>query len=382
MNIFEVIAREHHTDKNSKDLQLNFFFYQIKFIDGKIVPTFIDENIKNVLGYQPDELINKNFNDLKIIDENYKQQIYDYYKIARENHGHYEFKTVLIHKNGHPVFIRNRGVSIHNQENNKVQEFLGYVESISSIDLQNLQPETTSKIIKIAHDCGSVGTFYYDIKLNKLHWSDEVKKMHGYETEPTIEEFGVLIQSKEKFSAENVIKKVLEGKNGYQSIYSYFRQQDNTKLYILSIMFPIIDDKKNLIAISGNVINLFDHTNKSKIWEKSAIKKSTLSKEDSVFIKQHNQYVNVPIKDIVAISSMRDYIQIYTKNRIPPYIHYTTLYKFKESLPEDLFFQIHRSHIINLSLINKVSSNQIVVNDLTFPVSRNYKPKLMEVIHR
>lgn len=147
-------------------------------------------------------------------------------------------------------------------------------------------------------------------------------------------------------------------------------------------MFPIIDDKKNLIAISGNAINLFDHTDKSKIWNKPSVKKTALSKDDSVFIKQHNQYVKVPIKDIVAISSMRDYIQIYTKNRIPPYIHYTTLYKFKENLPEDLFFQIHRSHIINLSLINKVSSNQIVVNDLTFPVSRNYKSKLMEVIHR
>lgn len=379
MNIFEIVARE-QANKNQNAIQLNFFFYQIKLKEGIIVPVFIDENVENVIGYQPDELISRSLDELKIIDEYYREEIHSYYTTAKENPGHYDFQTVLIHKEGHPVFIRNKGVSTLGQ-GGKVDNFIGYVESLSYIDFQHLQPETTSKIIKIAHDCGSVGTFYYDIRLNKLHWSDEVKKIHGYETEPTIEEFGTLIQAKEKFSTDNVIKKVLESKNGYQSIYSYYRKKDNTKLYILAIMFPIIDDKKNLIAISGNVINLLDPTDTLEIWNRPS-SRSISSKNDAVFIKQHNQYVKVPIKDIVAISSMRDYIQIYTKNRIPPYIHYTTLYKFKESLPEDLFFQIHRSHIINLSMINKVSSNQIVVNDLTFPVSRNYRPKLMEVIHR
>lgn len=379
MNIFEIAATE--KVKHTNNLQFNCFFYQIGTLDGALSPIHIDENVINVLGYHANELVDKSFNELKIIAKNYHQVIQEYYKIAKENAKQYEFKTVLIHKDGYPVFIRNRGASFAN-EDGIVDQFIGCIESISSIDIQDLQPETTRQIIKIAHDCGSVGTFYYDIKLNKLHWSDEVKKMHGYETEPTIEEFGTLIQSKEKFSKENIIKKVVSSKHGYQTIYSYFRKEDNTETYILAIMFPIIDDKKNLISISGNVINLFDQTEVHYLSNQIRKQEKSYSEEDSVFIKQHQEYIKIPIKDIVAISSMRDYIQIYTKNRIPPYIYYTTLYKFKEKLPQNLFFQIHRSHVINISLISKISSNQLIVNDLVFPISRNYKPKLIEIINK
>lgn len=380
MDIFKINIKENQ-QQDIKEINTNFYFYQIEFKNNKLYPIFFDDYITEILGFTAKEVENNDGNQNSFFDEEYKNNVYSIFEQIREKPGHYEFKRVFKNKKGLPVFMRSKGVCYFDEANN-VYKYLGCVDAISSEEIENYANKSSNKILKQAYGSGSVGTFYYDIKLNKLHWSEEVKKMHGYETEPSIEEFGELIQSKEKFSTTNIIKKVAESKNGYQSIYSFTRKDETEKLYILTIMFPIIDDKKNLIAISGNVINIFDPKDNEYILPKTESKKKNYTEEDFVFIKQHNQHIKLPIKDIVAVSSMRDYIQIYTNNRIPPYIHYTTLYKFKEILPENLFFQIHRSHIINLSMINKVTTNQLVVNELTFPVSRNYRPKLMSIINR
>lgn len=376
MNVFEIVAKEYQYVNKSGENTSPSFFYIIDIKGGKPVPVFFDDNIVNILGYTSEEIMSVNMEKAPFIDKTYREDISNYYFTAINRPGHFEFLTVLIHKGGYPIYIKNRGVTIF--KDNQVHKLIGYVESISSIDLKNLQSNTTDRIIKAAYQTGEVGTFYYDLKNNSLHWSDETKKIHGFEEEPTIEEFAQLVQAKEPFSTAAVVKKVVESNQGYQTIYSFKRKSDKMKIYVLAFIFPIIDNKKKLIAVSGNVINLFNKTDRETLWSSSSHVNRTYQEDDSVFIKQHNQYINIPVKDIVAISSMRDYIQIYTKNRVAPYIHYTTLYKFKDSLPEKLFFQIHRSHVINLSLINKVTVNQLEVNGLNFPVSRNYKPKLLK----
>lgn len=376
MNLFEIVAKEYQYVNKSGENASPCFFYHIDIKEGKPIPVFIDENVIHVLGYTQDEVMNLNMGKAPFFDKSYREEIGKYFFTAISRPGHYEFLTVLIHKGGYPIYIKNRGVTIF--KDNKVDRLMGYVESISTIDLKNLGSNTTDRIIKAAYQTGEVGTFYFDLRNNSLHWSDETKKIHGFDEEPTIEEFTKLVQAKEPFSAGSVVKKVVESKPGYQTIYSFKRKSDGMKIYVLAFIFPIIDNKKKLIAISGNVINLFNKTDRDMLWNSTTHINRTYQEDDSVFIKQHNQYINIPVKDIVAISSMRDYIQIYTKNRVAPYIHYTTLYKFKESLPEKLFFQIHRSHVINLSMINKVTVNQVDVNGLNFPVSRNYKPKLLK----
>lgn len=376
MNVFEIVAKEYQYVTKPGENNHPCFFYIIDVKNGRPEPVFFDENIVNIIGYTSDELMGMDIERSPIIDKSYREDISNYYFTAINHPGHFEFLTVLIHKEGYPVYIKNRGVTIY--KNDQVDRLIGYVESISSIDLKNLEPNTTNRIIKAAYQTGEVGTFYFDLKNNSLHWSDETKRIHGFDEEPTIEDFTQQVLAKEPFSASNVVKKVVESVNGYQTIYSFKRKSDGVKVYVLAFIFPIIDSKKKLIAVSGNVINLFNKTQKETLWSSTSHLNRVYTENDSVFIKQHNQYINIPVKDIVAISSMRDYIQIYTKNRVAPYIHYTTLYKFKDSLPQDLFFQVHRSHVINLSMIQKVSVNQVDVNGLNFPVSRNYRPKLLK----
>ncbi|HUH74414.1 MAG TPA: LytTR family transcriptional regulator DNA-binding domain-containing protein [Chitinophagales bacterium] len=356
-----------------------FFFYQIEINNDKIRSLFLDENVVNVTGYKKEELNTKGFKDLKIFDNRYLRFVQDIFLEASKSPQHFEFDAIVIHKEGHIVLVKNRCMSYINPITN-LKEIRGTTELITEVHIENYSKTAISKLINIAYDFGLVGTFYYDIKANAILWSDESKKMHGLTTEPTMQEFLKNAKTKSEVNINGLIENILESKDGFQSLYKFYRESDHTYRNILAIIFPIIDKNKNLIGLSGNMIDIFDESVSIAPNNNTSQIEKIHPEKDSIFIKHHNQYIKINYKEILAISSLRDYVQIYTTNRANPYTYYTKLYKLKESLPEEMFVQIHRSHIVNIQQIQKIADNNIVINDMNFPISRNYKAQLMEMI--
>ena len=68
---------------------------------------------------------------------------------------------------------------------------------------------------------------------------------------------------------------------------------------------------------------------------------------------------------------MGDYVKIVTNKK--EYIVLSTLKSFNKRLPEELFFRIHKSFIINLNNVKNYSSNFINVNGKLIPISRDRK---------
>ncbi|MCO5229823.1 MAG: LytTR family transcriptional regulator DNA-binding domain-containing protein [Chitinophagales bacterium] len=381
MNIFEIA---YQNKPNNSPKESSHFFYQMELRDNKLKVTFVDDNVERILGYTADDFKNLTAENNNIIfNSGDNASILDSYRKLAQNPSQFVFETILIHKKGYPIFVKTSGVSYKDEVEN-ILKFMGYTESITAMVFGGQDYNNPNKIFKIAYNYGEVGTFYFDISKNSLHWSDETKKIHGYEgkSEPNLEELGAMINSQEKFNPNLLINKVLNSKNGYQTIYSIYRKDTQSTHYLLAILYPIVDNNKKLISISGNVIDLLDDAKEIKVGSTKTHIDRHYDVDDSIFIKQNQQYINVPIKDIIAISSMRDYIQIYTKEKITPYIHYASLYKFKEKLPSELFVQIHRSHIINVQYIEKANANIVTVGNLNFPISRNYKPNIKEKIKK
>ncbi|MCO5233689.1 MAG: LytTR family transcriptional regulator DNA-binding domain-containing protein [Chitinophagales bacterium] len=379
MNIFEIAylkASGLHPKKSTR------FFYQMELKDNHLKITYIDDSVKDILGYTPEEFGQMKANNSSIIfNSKDNGSILDSYRNLPLP-TQFSFETILVHKNGYPIFVKTSGTAYKDEKEDKIN-YIGYTESVTAIVFGENKGHTNN-ILNVAYNYGQVGTFYFDIAKNSLHWSDETKKIHGYEglPEPSLEELGKMINSKDKFSPNELISKVLNSKNGYQTIYSIYRKNDQSTRYLLAILYPITDSNKKLISISGNVIDLLDDAKNINIGSSQTHLDRTYDINDSIFIKQNQQYISVPVKDIIAISSMRDYIQIYTKDKLTPYIHYATLYKFKEKLPIDIFVQIHRSHIINVQYIEKLSTNIVTVGKLNFPISRNYKTNIKQKINK
>lgn len=105
--------------------------------------------------------------------------------------------------------------------------------------------------------------------------------------------------------------------------------------------------------------------------EELKVKKENLVKNETLFIKSGYEHIQLLVADILAIKSDSDYTEITTKEKT--YLSKQSLKYWIEKLDENLFTQVHKSYIVNVKKIDKISSNSIYLNDLVIPLGRAFK---------
>lgn len=101
----------------------------------------------------------------------------------------------------------------------------------------------------------------------------------------------------------------------------------------------------------------------------------------SVFIKYKRIQSRVSIEDIAYAMNTAAGLKIETAKGKVLY-HNSTLKKFGQQLPDDLFFRINKSVIVNAAQIEKVEQSTIYVRKKSFPVSRIFAPALRNFIRK
>jgi len=103
--------------------------------------------------------------------------------------------------------------------------------------------------------------------------------------------------------------------------------------------------------------------------EKEKMKKSFLE------IMSNRKIAKIPYDDIVYIESLSDYIKVITvKDEI---ISKEKISNLESRLP-DIFLRIHRSFIISTEKIKNISSEEVIVNDVTLTIGRSYRKAVKE----
>ena len=91
--------------------------------------------------------------------------------------------------------------------------------------------------------------------------------------------------------------------------------------------------------------------------------------EDILTFQFQNETYRIKYSDIIYIEGMRDKIWIYCKDRT--YRWRGTMKNLEEILEDKIFFQIHRSYIINMNKIKKYNSQKITLEGgYEVPVSK------------
>ncbi|AQW93113.1 LytTR family DNA-binding domain-containing protein [Elizabethkingia anophelis] len=93
---------------------------------------------------------------------------------------------------------------------------------------------------------------------------------------------------------------------------------------------------------------------------------------DFIYISIGKKQVKIFLQDILYIESLREYINIHTKNET--FIVKMPISKIEESLDKSAFVRIHKSYIISKSKIEIKSANEVQINGKKLPVGRTYKP--------
>jgi two-component system LytT family response regulator len=93
-----------------------------------------------------------------------------------------------------------------------------------------------------------------------------------------------------------------------------------------------------------------------------------------LYIKVDGSLVKVFHTDIVFAQSLKDYIRITTTSGT--FLTHLTMKSLLELLPEEQFKRIHRSYVVNLQHVNKISKDAVVAGTNTLPVGDMYKENL------
>ena len=128
-------------------------------------------------------------------------------------------------------------------------------------------------------------------------------------------------------------------------------------------------------AVEGFRVNAVDYLLKpfgfqefqraaQRLLERKAISQPQPSQKeeaDTLFLKTDNRIVNVNISDIRYIEAMSEYLKVWLDSRPKPIVTFLSMKKIEERLP-DYFMRIHRSYIINLTKIQEVNKNRVVMD--------------------
>lgn len=99
-------------------------------------------------------------------------------------------------------------------------------------------------------------------------------------------------------------------------------------------------------------------------------------KDDGVLIiKEEGIPRKVYFDAILYIKSFGNYLKVITEAKT--YVMLGTISGIEETLPSH-FLRVHRSYIVNVSAIQKVSAKYLKINDTEIPISPMYKIQLQE----
>ncbi len=99
---------------------------------------------------------------------------------------------------------------------------------------------------------------------------------------------------------------------------------------------------------------------------------------DRIFIRLKDRMIKIFISDILYIEAERNYCRIFTRDK--EYLLSITLKSFEEKLTIQNFIRIHRSYVINLSNVEEVTENHVMIHQKAIPFSAALKENLMQHI--
>lgn len=118
--------------------------------------------------------------------------------------------------------------------------------------------------------------------------------------------------------------------------------------------------------------------NKTMNNEQPALQEAQIPTKE-IFIKSGYEHIKVILSDILHIESDADYTEIVTEHK--KHLSSEPLKFWEDTLPKINFYRIHRSHIINTDKIEKLSGNQVYLNNgSVLPIGRAYKDDFVKRI--
>jgi len=163
--------------------------------------------------------------------------------------------------------------------------------------------------------------------------------------------------------------------------------------FISSLEFPpniIIVSSAEEFALKAFDFNVVDYLLKPVVYSRfcKAIdktiryftrKESANSEDQEIFIKKGSSLVKLKLKDIIFVEALENYVTVNTRDE--KYTIHFTMKAIENQLPSSLFTRVHRSFIINKSMIQAIKENtlDLIVGATVkpIPVGKSFRDTLL-----
>lgn len=214
--------------------------------------------------------------------------------------------------------------------------------------------------------------------------------------------------------AQRILKKYIEdlGSIELEGIFGdplkamAFLQENSVDLMFLDINLPklsgiaflkTLKDKPQVIlttayseyALEGYELDVVDYLLKpfsferflkavSKVRKPKSLEGSVLlPRKHEHFIKIGYEHIRIAFEEILYLAADGDYCEVHLSNK--KHLSSETLRKWIEMLEGWDFFRIHKSYVVNIHQVEKVSGNTLFLyNGIQLPIGRSFKEEFME----
>jgi DNA-binding LytR/AlgR family response regulator len=105
--------------------------------------------------------------------------------------------------------------------------------------------------------------------------------------------------------------------------------------------------------------------------------------EEEIFIKKGSSLVRLKLKEILFVEALENYVSVNTRDE--KYTIHFTMRGIEQQLPSSLFERIHRSYLVNKSVIRSITENSLTIaiggNTKILPVGKSYRDGIMNYIN-
>lgn len=160
----------------------------------------------------------------------------------------------------------------------------------------------------------------------------------------------------------------------------FLRNLRNPPMVVLTTAYP-------KYAVEGFELDVLDYLVKPisfqrflKAAEKARAYYSSRQPEgvDHIFVKTGQVLKKIVYDDILFVEALQNYVAIHTKDK--KYIAWLTFKSLEDNLPGGRFLKVHKSYIIQLSKVDGIEGNDILIGAQHIPVSRANRDEIMRRI--
>jgi len=163
---------------------------------------------------------------------------------------------------------------------------------------------------------------------------------------------------------------------------SFLKTLHNPPLVIVTTAYPNYAIEAFEEAVTDYLVKPFSYERfyKSLSRVRSLLTEQQKDTKNQIFLYADKTIYKTNIEDILFLKAEVDYVNVVTQER--EVLILDSLHNWSKKLSQFNFKRAHRSYIINLNQIEKVSGNQIFIKGHKLPIGRTYKQGFLEALKK